>query len=273
MTAECYRHELAQRDHRITELCAQVAALEAQLADRERVAAPLQEALQEKTGLLEATGVALDRTKNALDLREMEVGEMQHVTDVMRQKLDDILDHGVDLDMQLKAAVLEIAGLQVCPIWRRGGGGSTIFRNFAISSNFPHLFRDCCLLVDLACLSVPCVSPVQKCCSLRLREVWLWHRNFPAISRNFPAVFRNFSQLGLMLPDRIPPFPQFGVVFVGGAGGDVSSARPLGAAAFSPLRQQIGAVSKPLRPPVRKGCADGAAGPTPSCLKALHRPE
>ena len=84
----------------------------------------------------------------------------------------------------------------VCKGWiRQGGGGlrSAFFCHFAI-------FRKCFLLVDLACLLVPRVSPVPKCCSLRLWEVRLRHRNFP-------ATFRNFSQLDLTLPDRNPPPP------------------------------------------------------------------
>ena len=50
--------------------------------------------------------------------------------------------------------------------------------------NFPQFSancRNCFLLVHLACLLVPCVSPLQKCYSLKLREVWLQHRNFSAI--------------------------------------------------------------------------------------------
>ena len=75
-------------------------------------------------------------------------------------------------------------------------GGPRFF--FAIFPQFSTIFRNCFLFVHLAWLLVPCVSPVQRCCSLKLREVWLRHRNFPAI-------FRNFSQLPFTLPDRIPP--------------------------------------------------------------------
>ena len=54
-------------------------------------------------------------------------------------------------------------------------------------------------------------SSVQKCCSLRPREVWLRHCNFSAVflhfPHNFPAVFRNFSLLDLTRPNRNPPPP------------------------------------------------------------------
>ena len=57
--------------------------------------------------------------------------------------------------------------------------------------------------------------PVQECCSLKLRKVWLRHlkfpqfsRNFPQFSRKFPQFLRNFLQLDLTLPDRIPPPPR-----------------------------------------------------------------
>ena len=74
-----------------------------------------------------------------------------------------------------------------------------MFRNFPhFFRNFPQFFHNRFFLVHLACLLVPCVSPLQKCCSLRLREVLLLHRIFSAISRNF-------SQLDSTLP---PPPPR-----------------------------------------------------------------
>ena len=77
---------------------------------------------------------------------------------------------------------------------------SAIYRNFpAIASCAP----------PLACPLVPCVFTVQRCCSVRLREVWLWHHSFPGIvpqiSRNFPAFFPHFPQF----PAIFPHFPQF----------------------------------------------------------------
>ena len=87
---------------------------------------------------------------------------------------------------------------------RWGGGGRVGGRNFpqfsAIYSNLSAPFPQLLLLVPLVCRLVPGVSPVQRCCSLRLRGVCLQHRNLPAI-------FRNFSQLDLTLPDRTPPPP------------------------------------------------------------------
>ena len=65
-----------------------------------------------------------------------------------------------------------------------GGGGavrSAIFCSFAIPRNFPQFFCNPLLPVPLACLLVPCVAPVHKCCSLRLWEVWLRKCNFPTI--------------------------------------------------------------------------------------------
>ena len=47
---------------------------------------------------------------------------------------------------------------------------------------------------------VPCVSRVQRCCSLRLRGIWLRHRKSPAI-------FRIFAQSDLAPFDRNPPPP------------------------------------------------------------------
>ena len=76
----------------------------------------------------------------------------------------------------------------------QGGGGlearnlsqlrnvHTIFTLFA--AIFPPLLCACPPRVLVGAL--PCVSPVQRCCSLRLREVWLWHPNF---FRNFPQFF------------------------------------------------------------------------------------
>ena len=68
----------------------------------------------------------------------------------------------------------------------RAGGFEV--RNFSLFRNFVQFFRSCFLLVLVAGLLVPCVSPVQKCWSLRLREVWLRHRSFSAISLQFPAI-------------------------------------------------------------------------------------
>ena len=81
-----------------------------------------------------------------------------------------------------------------------------------------------CLSPSRACWCPVC-PPVQRCCSLRLREVWLRHRNFhaifPQLSRNFcafvpqfPAIlaqisrnFRQFSQSDWTPADRNPPPP------------------------------------------------------------------
>ena len=78
-----------------------------------------------------------------------------------------------------------------------GGGGSAGFcfffflQFFAIFHNF---FCDCVLPVHVrVCVLVPCVSPVQKRCFLRLRKVLLRHRNFP-------ATFPQFSAIGLHAP-------------------------------------------------------------------------
>ena len=60
-----------------------------------------------------------------------------------------------------------------------GGLRSAIFRNFPQSPAVAFL------PVPLACVLVPCVSPVQRCGSLRLRGVWSDHRKFSGISRNF----------------------------------------------------------------------------------------
>ena len=68
-------------------------------------------------------------------------------------------------------------------------------RNFPSFSAFFHNYF---LLVHPACLLVPCVSPVQKYCFLRLREVWLLTAPLP----QFPA---SFLQLDLTLPDCNPP--------------------------------------------------------------------
>ena len=71
------------------------------------------------------------------------------------------------------------------------GLGSAIFCNFSqfCNRNFPQFFRNCLLLVHLACLLVPCVVPVQKGCSLRFRELWLRHCDFPANLPPFSAIF------------------------------------------------------------------------------------
>ena len=57
--------------------------------------------------------------------------------------------------------------------------------------NFSQFSCNCFLLVPLVCSLVPCVSPVQRCCPLMLREVWVRHRNFSATFPQFPAIFRN----------------------------------------------------------------------------------
>ena len=49
--------------------------------------------------------------------------------------------------------------------------------------NYSQFFRN--LLIPLACVLVPYVSTVQRCRSLRLWEVWLRHRNFPATFCNW----------------------------------------------------------------------------------------
>ena len=41
-------------------------------------------------------------------------------------------------------------------------------------------------LPPLPCSVVRCVSLVQKCCSLRLPKVWLWHRHFPQFGFDAP---------------------------------------------------------------------------------------
>ena len=76
----------------------------------------------------------------------------------------------------------------------QGRGGGEV-RNFFCS--FSRFFRNCFLLVPLARLLVPCVSPVQSCCTLRLPEVWLRHHKFSAI----------FSQLDLATATPPPPRP------------------------------------------------------------------
>ena len=60
-----------------------------------------------------------------------------------------------------------------------------IFCHFRIFRNFLQFLRNWFLLVHFVCLLVPCVSPVQKCCSLRLRDVWVLRCNFPAVFRNW----------------------------------------------------------------------------------------
>ena len=66
--------------------------------------------------------------------------------------------------------------------YRRRGG--TEVRNFS------QIFRSCFLVVHLACLLVSCVSPVQRCCSLRLYGTAIFF--FLQFSRNFPQFFRNW---------------------------------------------------------------------------------
>ena len=68
-----------------------------------------------------------------------------------------------------------------CGPQERGQLWSANFRNFSAIA-----------LCFSTFLLVPCVSPVQKCCSLRLREVWLRHRKFPSFFLNFPAIFCNW---------------------------------------------------------------------------------
>ena len=81
---------------------------------------------------------------------------------------------------------------------RAGGGGMEVrnFSNFFLQfliffaiffGNSAQFCHNCFLLVHLACLLVPCVSPVQKSCSLRHPEVWLAAQ----FSRNSAAIFRN----------------------------------------------------------------------------------
>ena len=48
---------------------------------------------------------------------------------------------------------------------------------------------------------VPCVSPVQRCCSSRLQGVWV---TAPQISRNVPQLFT----VGCDAPSSLPPCPQ-----------------------------------------------------------------
>ena len=78
-----------------------------------------------------------------------------------------------------------------------GGGGwrSATSRSF---SRFPAFFSAAAFCACPPCVRVGavCVSPVQRCCSWRLREVWLRHRNFPAFSHSFPQSFA----LGLDAP-------------------------------------------------------------------------
>ena len=65
----------------------------------------------------------------------------------------------------------------------RVGGGGLRSATFFIFAQFPAIFRNFCFQpVRVACLLVPCVSPVQKCCSLRL---WGFDRG--------TAIFRDFS--------------------------------------------------------------------------------
>ena len=83
----------------------------------------------------------------------------------------------------------------LCTHAPRCGGGGGDWRS-AIFRNFPQFFRGCFSLVPLACVLVPCMYPVQKCCFLRLREVWFWHHSVSAtflqFSCNFPAIFPQF---------------------------------------------------------------------------------
>ena len=83
----------------------------------------------------------------------------------------------------------------------RGGIEARNFSQFpAISHDFPEFFHHCFLLVPVACVLVPYVSPEQRCCSLRLWEVWLRHRNFPQLFRNFPAIFPHFFAIAFDAP-------------------------------------------------------------------------
>ena len=81
--------------------------------------------------------------------------------------------------------MVSTAGIEIL-----GGGEGGEVRNFR---NFSAMAF---CLSPLRALLVPFVSPVQKCCSLRLRKVWLQHHNFAAISLQFSAIFH---------PDRHPP--------------------------------------------------------------------
>ena len=78
-----------------------------------------------------------------------------------------------------------------------GGGGGGEVRNFRPFFRSLASFRNCFVIIPLTCPLVPRVSPVQRCCSLRLREVW-------CRGRNFPAIFRHW--IGRSLPI-IPPPP------------------------------------------------------------------
>ena len=105
-----------------------------------------------------------------------------------------------------------------------GGGGGMDFRNFSqfftIFRVFCNLqfFRNCFVLGHPACLLVPCVSPVQRCCFSR--RCAYGTAVFPQFSRNFmqffPVISRNFPCLDLTLPDRnpTPPPPPCSVVAV-----------------------------------------------------------
>ena len=71
-------------------------------------------------------------------------------------------------------------------------GGRGEVRNSSQFFAISQFSRNSLVPVPGACLLVPCVSPVQRWCSLRLQEVWLRHRNFPTIFPRFPAIFRNW---------------------------------------------------------------------------------
>ena len=82
-----------------------------------------------------------------------------------------------------------------------GGGEIRSFLHCAISRIFP-ISRN--FVANTFCLSPLCACWCPEClvcrsvAHLRRREVWVRHRNFPAILRHFP-------QLDLTPPDRSPP--------------------------------------------------------------------
>ena len=94
------------------------------------------------------------------------------------------------------------------------------------------------------------VAPVQKCCTLRLWEVWLRHRNSPTISPNI-------SQLDLTLPGRHPPPPP-------------TPACPRAPAILphAPLPQRNGA--RPLPPGDRRRVAGPMSSPKLDPANARH---
>ena len=122
--------------------------------------------------------------------------------------------------LQLRRGKCELGG--TCESVGRGGRGlrSADFCNFAIFLQLPFA-RPPRVRVG--------VSPVQRCFSLRLRGVWLRHRNWSAI-------FRNFSRLGLTLRDRNSQ----GGGITGGSGGSWGSHSPLQSAKPTPAGSSSG---------------------------------